>query len=391
MKDNVFRWRDPKRYLWPFGLAAAAGPFIAWFLGTYVWGLLWGFGGYLFVVVVPLIDAFTGADKSNPPEEAMRTLSADKYYRWCTFAYLPLQYASFFFGFWCIAFAPMTTGEKTGMAITLAVSAAIGINVAHELGHKKPRHEKWLAKIALAQSFYGHFYIEHNIGHHVRVATPEDPASARFGESVWVFFPRAIFGGLVSAVRLESARLQRRGHRFLSVHNDILQSWTLSVLMSAAIVVLFGIDMIPWILLQAFLAMLLLETVNYIEHYGLLRPVGPNGRPGRVLPEHSWNSDHSCSNLFLFHLQRHSDHHANPRRRYQTLRSFDDAPQLPAGYAVMVVLAFVPPLWRRVMDPRVLAHYGGDIRRVNVQPSKRDRILRRYPVPPEQEYVRQST
>lgn len=140
--------------------------------------------------------------------------------------------------------------------------------------------------------------------------------------------------------------------------------------------------MLPWIALQAILAMLVLEAVNYIEHYGLLRPIGANGRPGRVTGAHSWNGDYVCSNLFLFNLQRHSDHLAHPRRRYQVLRSIEDAPQLPAGYALMVMLALIPPLWRRVMDPKVLAHYEGDITRVNIRPSRRAKILQRYrPIP----------
>jgi alkane 1-monooxygenase len=130
--------------------------------------------------------------------------------------------------------------------------------------------------------------------------------------------------------------------------------------------------------LQAVVAALILEGVNYIEHYGLLRQVGENGRPVKIQPEHSWNCDFVCSNLFLYHLQRHSDHHANPRRRYQALRTVDTAPQMPAGYAAMLLLALVPPLWRRVMDPRVLAHYDGDVTRANIQPDRRAALLQKY-------------
>jgi alkane 1-monooxygenase len=291
---------------------------------------------------------------------------------------VPLQYAGLFFGFWCLAHAPMTTGERVGLSITLGMSAAIAINAAHELGHKREKLEQALAKIALAQSIYGHFFVEHNVGHHVKVATPADPASARFGESLYEFYPRALFGGLSSGIRLEAARLHRRGHRFWSRHNIILQSWAVSLAIVVILVVAFGWRMVPWFLLQAVIGMLVLEAVNYIEHYGLLRAPAPNGNLGKVRPEHSWNGDHAFSNVVLLNLQRHSDHHEHAGRRYQALRSCSDAPQLPAGYALMVVLAFIPPLWRTIMDPRVLAHYGGDLSRVNVQPSKQEKVARRY-------------
>jgi alkane 1-monooxygenase len=359
-------------------LVVPAGPFFAWLLAHSVSGLLWGFGGYLLLVVVPLLDLLQGPDRAGPPDDAVRALSADKYYRWCTYIFVPLQYAGLFFGFWCLAFESMTRGERVGLSITMGMSAAIAINAAHELGHKREKLEQSLAKIALAQSFYGHFYVEHNVGHHVKVATPADPASARFGESLWAFYPRALYGSFASGVHLEAARLHRQGHRFWDWRNNILQSWSVSIAIVIVIGVVFGWPMVPSFVLQAVIGMLVLEAVNYIEHYGLLRIPGPDGRLGKVRPEHSWNGDHAVSNVVLLNLQRHSDHHAHAGRRYQALRSCSDAPQFPAGYTLMVLLALVPPLWRKVMDPRVLAHYGGDLTRVNVQPSKTDKVARRY-------------
>lgn len=376
-------WRDRKRYLWPLGIVAAFGPFFGWILVHFFhWGIFWSVGFWMFALMIPLVDAVARIDQRNPPDEVLAQLEDDPYYRWCVYAFLPVQFAGFFFGFWCLRYAPMATGERIAMSLTLAVSTAIAINVAHELGHKKPRLEKNLAKIALAPSCYGHFQIEHNVGHHVRVATPADPASARLGESLWVFWPRAIYGGLRSGIALERARLQRRGKRFWSPANDVVQSWALTLVLVAILTVAFGPGVLPWFVLQAVVAVLILEAINYIEHYGLLRPVGENGRPGKIAPEHSWNCDFICSNLFLYHLQRHSDHHANPRRRYQALRSCDVAPQMPAGYAALALLALVPPLWRRVMDPRVVAHYDGDVTRANLQPNKRASLLRKYPPPP---------
>ena len=210
------------------------------------------------------------------------------------------------------------------------------------------------------------FFVEHNRGHHANVATPNDPASSRLGESVWQFIPRSVAGGFRSAWRLERTRLLKTGRSPWSTDNHILQAWLFSAVLFGSLLLAFGWAAAPWLLLQACIAFGLLELVNYVEHYGLLRERLANGRFERCLPRHSWNSDRLVTNIFLFHLQRHSDHHANPGRRYQTLRSNDEAPQLPYGYATMVLLALIPALWRAVMDKRVLAHYGGDITKANV-------------------------
>jgi len=256
--------------------------------------------------------------------------------------------------------------------------SGVAINTAHELGHKRDQLERWLSKVALAQSAYGHFYIEHNRGHHVRVATPEDPASARLGESFWEFLPRTVVGSLRSAWGLERARLARMGKPPWSMRNDILSAWAMTVVLFAGLTAIFGLVVLPYLVLQAVVGFSLLEIVNYLEHYGLLRQRREDGRYERTRPEHSWNSNNIASNVALYHLQRHSDHHANPTRRYQALRHVEEAPQLPSGYAGMILIALFPPLWRRVMDHRLLEHYGGDVRRANIHPRLRRRILARY-------------
>ncbi len=264
------------------------------------------------------------------------------------------------------------------MALTVGMVSGIAINTAHELGHKRASLERWLSRVALAQSGYGHFYIEHNRGHHVRVATPEDPASSRLGESFYAFWPRTVAGSLRSAWGLERTRLARTGRSPWTLHNDILGAWAMTVVLFAALCAAFGLVVLPYLLLQAVIGFSLLEVVNYLEHYGLLRSRRADGeRYERTAPEHSWNSNSVASNVLLYHLQRHSDHHANPTRRYQALRHVDHAPQLPTGYAGMIVLAAIPPLWRRVMDPRLLAHYGGDLTRANIAPHAA-RALARY-------------
>ncbi|MFD4784240.1 alkane 1-monooxygenase [Rhodococcus qingshengii] len=361
------RWRDRKRYLWPLGLLIPLSPFISWFLVDNLrLGLFWATGAWLLVIVIPIIDMLAGEDGESPPDDAIPGLQKDRYYRWCTYAFLPLQYAGLVFACWCWINAPMGIAEKIAMSFTVGVVAGVGINAAHELGHKSEKIEQWLAKVALAQSLYGHFYVEHNFGHHVRVATPQDPASSRFGESFWRFLPRSVFGGLHSAWRIESARLQRKGKRTWSFENNVLNAWAMSVVLFAALIGIFGWEVAPWLLLQAVAGFTFLEAANYLEHYGLLRGKRADGSYVRCSPADSWNSDHVVSNLFLYQLQRHSDHHANPKLRYQSLRSAAEAPQLPAGYAVMIVIAWIPPLWRRVMDQRLLDYYDGDTERINV-------------------------
>ena len=335
----------------------------------------WWIGPMIVFVVIPILDLAVGDDGENPPDEEYKRLSADRYYRWCTYLFLPVLLAGLVISAYLWAGTELGIVDKCGLAATVGVVSGIGINAAHELGHRVEKHERWLAKVALAQSGYGHFFVEHNRGHHVRVATPEDPASSRLGESLYTFLIRSINGGFISAWRLEKDRLARRGRRTFDIRNNILQTWAMSAALFGTLVVIFGIGITPYLVLQAVIAFILLETVNYVEHYGLLRSQLPNGRYERTAPRHSWNSDRLVTNVFLFHLQRHSDHHANPGRRYQTLRSADEAPQLPAGYATMVVLALIPPLWRAVMDPRVLAHYDGDRSRANIHPPRRKELL----------------
>jgi alkane 1-monooxygenase len=373
------RWRDPKRFDWLSALFVPLLPFGAWGLVTLTgWNAWWWFGPMWIIAFMPILDHVRGTDTSNPPEWAVPQLEADRYYRWATFLFVPLQLTSFIWGCWYVSTHDLSVWSFLGLAFTVGTVAGIAIATAHELGHKRPKVERRLAKAALAQSAYGHFYVEHNRGHHTRVSTPEDPASSRLGESFWEFLPRTIVGSLHSAWDIEIAALRRKGRRWYSPRNDILNAWAMTIVLFGAMVAIFGVGVLPFVVIQAVVGLCLLEVVNYIEHYGLLRQKLPNGRYERCLPEHSWNANNVASNVVLFHLERHSDHHAYPLRRYQSLRHFDDAPQLPSGYALMITLALVPPLWRRVMDPRVVAHYEGEVTRANIHPRVRDRILSRY-------------
>ncbi|MET7767185.1 alkane 1-monooxygenase [Nocardia sp. NPDC005366] len=371
--------RDPKRYLWIMGLIAPGCALLPAFLVQHT-GLhvFWWIGPIIVFLVIPLLDVTIGDDGSNPRDGDYESLSNDRYYRWCTYLFLPLQFIGLIIAGYMWSGPELDFLDKVGLAVTLGVVSGVGINAAHELGHRSEHLERWLAKIALAQSGYGHFFVEHNRGHHVRVATPADPASGRFGETLWQFLPRSAFGGFRSALTLERERLSRKGKSWFSPDNHLLQAWSMSVALFGTLILIFGYAVIPFLLLQALVGIALLEAVNYIEHYGLLRPRRADGRFARCSPRDSWNSDRLVTNVFLFHLQRHSDHHANPGRRYQTLRSCEQAPQLPGGYATMILLAAVPPLWRAVMDHRVLAHYGGDLTLINTKPeTKRHQLMPR--------------
>ena len=333
---------------------------------------LW-LGPIVILVVVPAIDLMTGLDRSNPPDDVIEALEADRYYRWITYLFLPIQYAGFVGAMtiaaghnpvaWVIDLVGLTsfaqdnlpalftgdlglsTFDKIGLAISIGCIGGIGINTAHELGHKKEANERWLSKIALAQVAYGHFYIEHNRGHHVRVATPEDPASSRLGENFYQFWPRTVLGSLKSAWRIEKRRYARKKQHPFRLGNDVLNAWLMTAVLWGAMIAWLGVGIAPYLVLQAVVGFSLLEVVNYMEHYGMLRQkvgVGERQRYERVMPSHSWNSNNIATNVLLYHLQRHSDHHANPTRRYQALRDFEESPVLPTGYAGMIVLAIVP-------------------------------------------------
>lgn len=376
------KWRDPKRYVWLLGPITPGMVGLSWLL---VWltgvDAFWWTGSLLTFGLVPLLDHIVGPEAEKAPGD-LRSLEDDPFYRIATHLFLPAQYLSLIFACWLWAgggWVTMSLADKLGLMAAVGTVGGIAINAAHELGHKRGMSERRLSKIALAQTCYGHFFVEHNRGHHVRVATPEDPASSRLGESLYAFIGRSVLGSLRSAWKLECDRLARVHKSKWSLHNEVLNAWLLSVILFIVLAVWFGPVVVPWLFGQAVIGIFLLETVNYLEHYGLRRQKLPNGRYERVRAGHSWNSNTVIANVFLFHLQRHSDHHANPMRRYQALCHADEAPQLPGGYGTMLLLAICPPLWRRVMDPRVLAHYDGDISRTALQPGYEARLRKRYP------------
>ncbi|AXL49453.1 alkane 1-monooxygenase [Paraburkholderia caffeinilytica] len=373
------RWVDGKRYLWLLGALTITLPLHAANLALQTgWPIFWWFGPIFVFGIIPVLDYLIGDDPSNPPEEVVPTLERERYYRRVVYLATFIEYVSFLGALWIVGTHALTWYDYLGFALSLGAATGVSINTAHELGHKTDGFERWLAKITLAPVAYGHFFVEHNRGHHVRVATPPDPASARYGESFWRFLPRTVFGSIASAWRLEKHRLERLGKSPWTWRNEVLHSWAMTAVLWGAAIALFGKTVIPFLLIQAAYGASLLEVVNYLEHYGLGRKQLASGRYERCQPQHSWNSNRIVTNLFLYQLQRHADHHANPTRSYQALRHFDGAPQLPSGYATMIMLAYVPPLWFRVMNPRVVAHYQGNMAQSNIRPAIRERVLAQF-------------
>ena len=331
-------------------------------------------------LVIPVLDWVFGPDLNNPPEEIVPQLEQDRYYRWLTWLVIPLHFLTLIAVAWFVGTQDISWFAVFVMALTAGAYSGLAINTAHELGHKKPALEQWLAKIALTIPAYGHFCVEHNRGHHRYVATPGDPASARLGESIYHFALREIPGAFRRGWMAESERLRRRGQRTWSVHNGILQSYTGSILLQGGLIFAFGWIMIPFLAIHNLWAWFQLTSANYIEHYGLLREIDEKGKYERCKPHHSWNANFTFSNIVLFHLERHSDHHANSSRRYQSLRNFEGIPELPNGYFGTYLIAYIPWLWYRVMDGRLLAlpHIKGDLSRVNIDPAKRDFLYAKY-------------
>lgn len=373
-------YTDRRRWLWSLSLFWPIMPVISCVLAVNSGQVAW-FWGTLVVWygVVPIIDHLLPTDASNPPPEVVPQLEADAYYRVLTYLTVPIHYFTLIYTAYIVGTQNLPWHAVLGLALSVGVVNGLAINTGHELGHKKTKLERWLAKIVLAVVGYGHFLIEHNRGHHVDVATPIDPASAKMGQSIYGFASWEIPGAVRRAWASEKARLAKTGRGPWTLDNEVLQPTLMTLVLYGGLLVAFGWIMVPYLLVQALWGWFgILTSANYIEHYGLLRQKLDNGRYERCQPHHSWNSNHIMSNLILFNLQRHSDHHANATRRYQSLRNFENLPQLPSGYPLMFAIALIPPLWFAIMDPRVVDWADGDFSKLNVLPSEKERLARRY-------------
>ncbi|MCB9640463.1 MAG: alkane 1-monooxygenase [Myxococcales bacterium] len=332
------------------------------FLPLAAWGVHAG-GWWAYTVpmaafgVIPLAELFWHGSSHNMETEEETEALKNTWYDVMVYSVVPLHYGLVFFYLWRVTSGDMSWSHLIGATWSVGLACgAYGINVAHELGHRKKPHEQWMAQALLLTSMYMHFFIEHNRGHHTRVATKDDPASARYGEMLYFFWLRSIWQGFRSAWELENRRLEKRDIAWWSLQNQMLRFQLIQGIFVASIFFALGWKAMVAFLVVATIGILLLETVNYIEHYGLERRMQENGRYERPLPIHSWNSDHPLGRIILFELTRHSDHHAHASRHYQVLRHFDESPQLPTGYPGMMTLAFFPPLWFAVMHRHIEKH-----------------------------------
>lgn len=336
------------KYLLAYLLPLSAFAALAW-QGPWAWAtVVLSFG------IIPVVEIWTPQSAENVPPEEEDSRSRRWLFDVLLYLNLPMLFGIVGWYLFTVQHQALSVAEWIGLTLgTGIVVGAVGINVAHELGHRVRGYEQTLSKWMLLPALYQHFFIEHNRGHHKNVATDLDPASARRGEWVFAFWGRSIAGSWRSAWRLEQERLQKAGQPFWSVHNEMLRFQLWQGAWVAGIAGFLGWKALASALVIALIGVLLLETINYIEHYGLRRQMLPSGRPEPVTPAHSWNSDHELGRIFLYELTRHSDHHYKATRKYQILRHLDESPQLPFGYPTSVLLALVPPLWFRVMDARV--------------------------------------
>lgn len=312
--------------------------------GSWTWAL-----PLLIFGLIPLAELALPSSRQNASAEREASRRQDRRFDWLLYAVVPVQ-----LGLLVLLGlrAPGLSGLSwVGAVLSVGiVFGALGFNVGHELGHRSNRRDQALCKLLYATNLYGHFFVEHNRGHHARVATPEDPASARRGEWIFRFWARSISGGFLSAWRIERDRLGRKGLSPWSWKNELMPIFAGQVALVVLFYAAFGAPaLLSWFAVAG-VAVLLLETINYVEHYGLARDRTAEGRWERVRPAHSWTTDRPISRALLFELTRHADHHANPGRPYPTLRHFAEAPELPAGYPAMVLLALFPPLFFAVMD-----------------------------------------
>lgn len=317
------------------------------YTGIIAWGpVILGF------IIIPFLELLIKPMHSNLDSAEEEMAKADSFYDWVLYLIVPIQYIVLYQFLIHVQDADITTMDRIGRIMVMGLMCGVmGINVGHELGHRVNRTEQTLARMLLLTSLYMHFFIEHNRGHHKNVGTHEDASTARRNEPVYFFWLRSIRNVYVKAWQIAGDEQKKKGKSFL--HNEMLHYQLIELAFCLLIGYWFGWMVLGYFLIAALIGILLLETVNYIEHYGLMRKPLGDGKYERAMPEHSWNSDHVLGRIMLFELSRHSDHHYLASRKYQLLRHHDGSPQLPTGYPGSMLLAMIPPLWFRVMNKKI--------------------------------------
>lgn len=340
----------PLKYILAYAIPGAC-------LAAVLWGGAFTFFPLVFAfMIVPLAELLLKPDHRNLTLVQAEMASNDPIYDWILWLMVPFQWFTLLLFLHQVNVASFGLWELAGMTACMGILCGIiGINVGHELGHRPVQGEQLLAKLLLLSSLYMHFFIEHNRGHHKKVATPDDPASARFNESLYAFWVRSVVDSYRSAWSIENARMKKNGWQLLGFRNEMLQYHVIQLGLLAAIGLTLGAKSLIFFIVASLIGILLLEAVNYIEHYGLARHQRADGTYGRTLHCHSWNSDHVLGRILLLELSRHSDHHFKASKKYQLLNHIDESPQMPTGYPGMILLALVPPLFFKVVNPVIEA------------------------------------
>lgn len=324
------------------------------FLGIY-YGNFWSFGGVAFAFgVVPLLELFLPTDEKNYTDKDIANRLKNRFFDLLLYINVFIVYGMLFFVLHKVATQPISLLEIIGTILSLGVVlGSNGINVAHELGHREKLFERILGKLLLIPSHYTHFFIEHNHGHHLHVSTPEDPSTAKYNQSLYAFWIQTVFGTYIKAWQIQKKLNQVENRSLFSLKNDMFWFTIIQISYLTLIYLLFGKTGLIVALFSGIVGFLLLETINYIEHYGLKRNQLPSGRYERVTEKHSWNSNHVLGRIMLYELTRHSDHHFKSQKKYQILEYHDVSPQMPFGYPTSMVMSFFPPLWFAVMNKRI--------------------------------------
>lgn len=334
-------------------LAAFSIPLVC-FLGLFLKGY-WVWATPIFgFVCIPVLELIFPIDTGNLNPNQIDNKLKQKLFDWLLYLNLPIVFGLVIYGLSIVSTQALETYEFVGLVVSVGIVLGVnGINVAHELGHRQSTNERFIGKALLLPSFYMHFYIEHNFGHHLHAATPEDPATARYNQSVYSFWFTSTIRQYFKAWKIQKKLLSNNNLSFFSVKNDMLWFVIFQMLYLIAIVLALGVLSLIFALFAGIVGFILLESVNYIEHYGLLRLKTKSGRYERVKEIHSWNSNHIIGRIVLYELTRHSDHHYKSSKKYQILDCHNESPQMPYGYPTSMVLAMIPPLWFRIMNKRV--------------------------------------
>lgn len=304
--------------------------------------------------LVPFLELFIKANPNNLDEVEEALAKKNSIYDYILYAAVIMQYYSLWLFLHSLKQDALSTLDIAGRVISMGLlCGTFGINVGHELGHRVNKLEQTFAKMLLLTSLYMHFFIEHNKGHHKHVATPNDPSTAKYNQSLYAFWPQTLIGTYLSAWKIANEEVTKNGKHWFSLQNEMLLFQLIQIAFVSIIYYFFGFHIAILFVIAAFIGGLLLESVNYIEHYGLTRNESGEDQYERVQPHHSWNSNHIIGRLMLFELSRHSDHHYLASRKYQILRSFEHAPQMPTGYPGMILLSLCPPLWFKIMHHQI--------------------------------------